>query len=45
MGQKVHPHGFRVGIYGKNKGWRSIGMRKNLTSRNICTKISKSDGI
>ncbi len=28
MGQKVHPHGFRVGIYGKNKGWRSIWYAK-----------------
>ena len=23
MGQKIHPHGFRVGIYGDHKGWRS----------------------
>ena len=23
MGQKIHSHGFRVGIYGEHKGWRS----------------------
>ncbi len=28
MGQKIHPHGFRVGIYGPNKGWRSIWYAK-----------------
>ncbi len=28
MGQKVHPHGFRVGIYGPRRGWRSIWYAK-----------------
>lgn len=23
MGQKIHPTGFRVGVYGEHKGWRS----------------------